>query len=68
MRAQRELTGERVASLWEQAKALVLNGDYATARLIIEHSLPSEVKLIEKMIQQREANADANGMKIKDAP
>ena len=60
----RELTGDIVAALWNQAHSLVKQGDYHGARLVIEQSLPSEVKALEEVIAKREANSDANGAKF----
>lgn len=48
----RELTGDVVAAMWDQAKELVNKGDYAGARLVIEQSLPSEAKALEISIQK----------------
>ena len=57
-----ELTGIKVQELWDTAYALVKKGDYSAARLVIEKSLVSEVKALEKFIQKHiEANPNAKG-------
>lgn len=59
----RELTGDVIAAMWDQAHSLVQKGDYSAARLVIEQSLPSEAKALEEMIAKREATANAKGVK-----
>lgn len=62
----RELTGDVVAAMWDQAYSLVQKGDYSGARLVIEQSLPSEAKALEKSIQKHiDANSNAKGNAIK---
>ena len=60
----RDLTGDIVNALWEQAHALVKKGDFSGARLVIEQSLPSEAKALELVIQKHiDATSNAKGVK-----
>lgn len=54
------LTGPEVGELWDKAFALVQKGDYSAARLVIEKSLVSEVKALEKAIER---HSNAKGVK-----
>ena len=56
------LSGVEVGELWNRAYELVQKGDYSAARLVIEKSLVSEVKALEKQIEKREQRLNAQGV------
>ena len=55
-----KLSGAEVQAMWDKAVALVQSGDYSAARLVIEKSLVSEVKALEKAIER---HSHAKGVK-----